>query len=473
MVQSKSDNTADLEKQIKKLQSQRDTLLKELDGVEERFEKTDRLYKKYFPLIIDTFATGGTSFSKSCKDLSVALKKGASPGKIEYIFEQLKNAMLKEDIGPVPIKKKKGLFSSFVKDTTTNFVDDFKHQYHEVVNTLRSTLDDKYKTKLNNISKRIINAADTTDISELRESIFQLIFAYISDTNVDREKVNKFIREIMGKILEIESKFSDSFEQTDSVFEINQGFESVLDTEMGGIKESTNVAASLDDLKVQISQRLTSIENALQKKKAKDDAIKKIAKQNRNNFQSGFAKLKQELDEATQYSEELEKKLNLDQLTGAFNRRAYDKKIDDEMTRFTRYGSMFSLLLLDADKFKRINDTYGHAVGDRCLQEIIKRSIPLLRKNDMLARYGGEEFVVIMPETDADGARKAAEKIRKTIEKIEFLYKKETVRVTVSIGVTQAQKGDKNHQEIFERADIAVYKAKENGRNQVLVYDGS
>ena len=95
--------------------------------------------------------------------------------------------------------------------------------------------------------------------------------------------------------------------------------------------------------------------------------------------------------------------------------------------------------------------------------------MPLLRKNDMLARYGGEEFAIIMPETGAEGAREAAEKIRQTIEKVSFLYKKEKVQVTVSIGVTQASDGDKTHQEIFERADIAVYKAKEQGRNRVVV----
>jgi diguanylate cyclase len=230
------------------------------------------------------------------------------------------------------------------------------------------------------------------------------------------------------------------------------------------------VALSLDDLQIQITARLASIKNALSKKQLKDKAIQAVAEKNRNSFKSGFAKLKQELNEATRHSEKLEKKLNLDQLTGACNRRAYDKKIEDEMDRFLRYGTTFSLLIIDADKFKNINDRYGHAIGDRCLQEIIKRSIPLLRKNDMLARYGGEEFTVIMPETDAKGAKEAAEKIRQTIEKIEFLYKNEKVRVTVSIGGTQVKEGDNTHLEIFERADVAVYKAKEQGRNQVFIH---
>lgn len=468
MSSAQEEKLMTLQDQVKKLQSQKDTLLKELDTVEERFEKTSRLYRKYFPLIIDSVARGETAFAKACRNLSTALKNGDSQGKIEYIFEQLKTAMLNEDIGPVT-GKKKGLFSSLIKGSSESFIDTYKLNYQDVVNNLRSNLDDKYTGKLDTIATRINAAEDTDDISNIRESVFNLIFVYISDTNQDREKVNAFVREVVGKILDIESKFASTYQQTDEMIHSNEGFESVLSTETQGLKSASDVAASLEELKIQVTQRLSAIEAALQEKQSKDAAIRKAAEKNKNAFQSGFAKLKQELDQATKYSEELEKKLNQDQLTGAFNRRAYDKRIADEMERFLRYGTVFSFLLIDADKFKLINDTYGHAIGDKCLQEIIKRTLPLLRRNDMLARYGGEEFVVIMPGTDSSGAREAAEKIRQTIEKIEFIYKKRKVKVTVSIGVSQTREGDTNHQQIFERSDVAVYQAKEKGRNRVVV----
>lgn len=470
MAGQMDEKVAVLQDQIKKLQSQKDTLLKELDVVEERFDNQDRLYRKYFPVIIDMVAIGDTPFATACKELSSAIKKKASPTKLAYIFEQLKTAMIKEDVGPVALKKKKGLFSSFLKTSSDGLIDEFKKSYQEVVNNLRSTLDKKYANRLDTVTTNILNASDTNDITDIRESVFSLVFMYISETNQDREKVNAFVQEIVAKILEVETKVATSYEQTRSIVSSNQGFETILSSEMSGLKQSSDVAVSLDDLKVDITQRLTSIENALHKKQTVDQAINKLSDKNRESFKSGFTKLKQELQEATQYSEKLEKKLNLDQLTGAFNRRAYDKKIADEMERFLRYGTPFSLLLLDADRFKNINDRYGHAIGDRCLQEIIKRSMPLLRKNDMLARYGGEEFVVVMPSTEEEGAKQAAEKIRQTIEKIEFIYKKETVKVTVSIGVTCVKEGDQKQEQIFERADMAVYKAKENGRNQVLVH---
>lgn len=470
MASGPDEKMLDLEEKIAALQSVKSRLIKELDEIEEKYEKTDRLYKKYFPLIIDALAIDETSFGKVCRNLSDALKKGDSSGKIEYIFEQIKNVMIKEDLVLASPTKKKGLFASLKKDPASVFIEAFKKGYHEAVNTLKSSLGDEYIKKLNRITEAIHTVQDINDMNGVREIIFQLIQEYISNTNEDREKVAAFVQEVVVKIFEIESILTRSFEQSNQMEASNHGFESILTTELKGIKDKTIASGSLEELKIQISQRLSSIEKALQKKQATDKALKELGLKNRQNFQSGFVKLKKELDKATRHSEELEKKLNRDQLTGAYNRRAYDKTIEDEMERFLRYQSIFSLLLIDADKFKDINDKYGHAIGDRCLQEIIKRTLPLLRKNDMLARYGGEEFVVIMPGTDNNGAKEAAEKIRHTIEKIGFVYKDEKVKVTVSIGVAQCEAGDTSHQAIFERADIAVYQAKENGRNQVVVH---
>ncbi|RLC22792.1 MAG: GGDEF domain-containing protein, partial [Deltaproteobacteria bacterium] len=167
MSSAQEEKLMTLQDQVKKLQTQKDTLLKELDSVEERSEKTSRLYRKYFPVIIDSVATGDDLFAKTCKKLSIALKKGESDGKIEYIFEQLKTAMLKEDIGSLPVqgKKKKGLFSSLIKGSSESFIDEYKQNYQEVVNNLRSTLEKKYTGKLDNIAARITAAGDTDDIS--------------------------------------------------------------------------------------------------------------------------------------------------------------------------------------------------------------------------------------------------------------------------------------------------------------------
>ena len=128
------------------------------------------------------------------------------------------------------------------------------------------------------------------------------------------------------------------------------------------------------------------------------------------------------------------------------------------------------MLLLDVDHFKNINDTYGHTIGDKCLKEIIKRIKPALRDTDFLARYGGEEFIVILPETGGEIAKEAAERMRSIVENIEFLHKKELVKITISIGVTQVMPSDETHEAIFHRTDQALYKAKNSGRNRVVLH---
>ena len=460
-----------LQEQIRKLQSQKDALIKELDEMEEGFEQTIGLYRKYFPLILDMFSHEESDFANACKELANCLKQGASTGKLSYVFDQLKTAIIKEEVVPNLKTKKKGLFSSFRKTPFDGFLDAFKHDYQEVLNQLRSTMEERYATRLDAIGESIVAASDATDVSDTRHRLFEMIFQYISETNNDREKVTLFIQEIVTKIFEIEKKLASSYAHASSLYEAEKGFEDVLINEMKSLAVSSNISASLEDLKKQISQRLTSIDSALQKKQMADKVIRTATQKNREAFKSGFVRLKKELNDATRYSEELEKKLNKDQLTGAFNRRAYDKMIEDEMARFKRYGTCFSLLLIDADHFKRVNDNYGHAAGDKCLKEIIHRTLPLLRKNDMLARYGGEEFAVIMPGTDINGAVEAAEKIRKNIEKISFIYKQQKVQITVSIGVTQAMEGDQTSKDLFERADVGVYQAKEQGRNKVVAKD--
>ena len=469
MAEQRDDKIYQLQAEIIKLRSQKDHLLKELDAVEAQYGNLDSLYRRYFPIILDVLSQDGTAFGNACTQLGTALRKKASQAKIEYILGQIKTAMIQEEIGLATAQKKKGVFSFLRKKSSEDqMLDNLRQSYQDVVNYLKSTLDKKYIGKLESITLNLIKTGDMQGFEVIRENIFSLIFKYILETSQDREKVNAFIRDIVDRIFEIEKSLASSSEHTSMLFSSNQGFESLLNDEMTGIKNSFDVAESLDDLQAKISTGLSSIERALHKKQKVDQAISRLAEKSKNSFTSGFTKLKQDFQAAIKYTEELEKKLNEDQLTGAINRRAYDKKIEEEMDRFLRYKTIFSLLVIDADKFKNINDTYGHAIGDRCLQEIIKRTQPLLRKNDMLARYGGEEFAVIMPETDAVGATKVAEKIRQTIEKIEFLYKEETVRVTVSIGVSCIKEGDKSGIDLFERADMAVYKAKENGRNQVM-----
>jgi diguanylate cyclase (GGDEF)-like protein len=162
---------------------------------------------------------------------------------------------------------------------------------------------------------------------------------------------------------------------------------------------------------------------------------------------------------------------NRDFLTGAWSRRAFFEFAERELLRVQRNGRAMSLMVFDVDHFKRINDTWGHAVGDRVLLDIVQRANREIRSMDYLARLGGEEFAVLLPEIGASGARTAAERLRAALETASTASSaqqpEEKASYTVSIGVATHQ-GSESVAELLHRADIALYEAKASGRNRVV-----
>ncbi|MDP3301712.1 MAG: diguanylate cyclase [Sulfuricurvum sp.] len=158
-----------------------------------------------------------------------------------------------------------------------------------------------------------------------------------------------------------------------------------------------------------------------------------------------------------------------DELTGLFNRRAYDEITLNEVHRCQRYGGELSLIMLDIDYFKNINDTFGHAAGDQVLLGIVGVLKSMLREYDYAFRIGGEEFMVVLPETGGNHAAHLAERLRIAIENMSVLYFNHTISTTVSLGITEYRIDEMDIKEAQKRVDEALYAAKEAGRNQISV----
>jgi len=168
-----------------------------------------------------------------------------------------------------------------------------------------------------------------------------------------------------------------------------------------------------------------------------------------------------------------------DYLTGLYNKRYFQARLDEETSRAARYGGELALIFGDIDHFKAVNDRFGHPMGDEVLRQTARllsgamdelHVISRLRKSDIIARYGGEEFVVILPETGKAGAAVAAEKLRQVIEGHPYRADGETLRLTMSFGVAELTSGTKASETIIRNADWAMYQAKEEGRNRVVVF---
>jgi len=192
-----------------------------------------------------------------------------------------------------------------------------------------------------------------------------------------------------------------------------------------------------DSLEKQVKERTTQLENAM------------------NELQEAHAKLKHVS--------------NQDELTELYNRRYFNMKFQTEYKRARRLSSPLAVIVADVDKFKKMNDEYGHLVGDECLKavaEVLKTTVT--RPMDTVARFGGEEFIVLLPDTPLEGAVFVAEKLRMALEEVDVHYEDLHLTLTMSLGVvSHTPTGQENHQDIIARADEALYQAKEDGRNCV------
>lgn len=157
----------------------------------------------------------------------------------------------------------------------------------------------------------------------------------------------------------------------------------------------------------------------------------------------------------------------MDFLTKIPNRRAFESRLNEELERAKRYRSVFTLVMIDIDHFKKVNDVYGHTAGDQILRLVAQVLEDERRFNDFVSRYGGEEFALLLPESTGEQGRYVADKIRRAVEKTSLLYANAKIKVTISAGVGEVDREADTPETFVGRVDAALYRAKENGRNRV------
>ena len=222
------------------------------------------------------------------------------------------------------------------------------------------------------------------------------------------------------------------------------------------------IITPLLQLKEQTESIISGMDNSKRKWDYPNNEIGLIAKKTMQLARDELLSQNKKLEEQRM---ELEKLSHTDQLTSLFNRRQLERILEKEARRLNRCGGSFSVLLLDIDYFKKINDGFGHDAGDSVLKEISELFRNGIRTTDQTGRWGGEEFLIICPETSGDGALLLAEKIRSGVEKKIFSG---SLKITISIGVAEMRE-DWSVGELLKRADENLYKAKNDGRNRVVL----
>lgn len=243
------------------------------------------------------------------------------------------------------------------------------------------------------------------------------------------------------------------------IAEKKQHLGEVVDIPKGS--EMREIAMSLNVMSKRLKEHMDDLEGQVQ---SRGDLLSKVN-----------SMLHQEMDEREEAAQELQKHARQlehlarrDELTQAFNRRYFLQELEKEVNRSRRYKNPLSVVILDLDYFKNVNDTYGHASGDAVLQALSAACSSTMRSQDVFARLGGEEFGILLPETGSEEAVQAAERIRKLVQEMEVTGEDgHTIRITASLGVASLREDDQGIDSVLQRTDRALYAAKNAGRNRV------
>ena len=328
-------------------------------------------------------------------------------------------------------------------------------------------------------------------LPELRPAIAALHDRTFEDLSSDElaerlERVTNLIGEQRTSLLREKREIEDMLRQIDSRLEAISAFFAFEDQErtntrdnssklnmlvMGEVNEiSTDMtqAVSLNELRGRVGNRLEAINVHLSDFRSREEERLTAQVDRTMSLRARVEELERESRVLQNSLQEEQRAAMIDALTGIANRAAYDDRMAHEFTRWQRHGGTITIAAWDVDNFKSINDEFGHMAGDKVLRILGQHMARSIRGTDFLARYGGEEFVMIMIGMDAEQALKACNKVRTGIQGIAFHFREKPVTVTASCGITTFRMGDQP-ETAFERADGALYEAKDGGRNRCVV----
>lgn len=324
-----------------------------------------------------------------------------------------------------------------------------------------STLTDRFSQ-----TRRSIEDANTaTEINRCIPEIANLTAAMRMQLQQEIEELGAFLKNTLTRLQEFEEQINNS-----SRFH-EQSQQNSIDLEQTLSDQSARMRAELDDdddidsIKLAVKTHLDGVSKSLNQFVEVEGQRNENARERIDEMVGALSELEFEAKELRASLEKQHEQVLIDPLTGILNRSGYAESVNKEFVRWKRYETALSLAVIDLDLFKNINDSYGHSVGDKVLANVARQIESKIRECDILCRYGGEEFVLLLPETEMNASLALLEKLRISLEACNFHFQDQPVPVTMSCGVASFRKGD-SIEDVFDRADQAMYLAKRSGRNQ-------
>ncbi len=345
-----------------------------------------------------------------------------------------------------------------------------REQFSSFLNSLVSEIDipPSYNYSVGLLKQKAQKARDEKAFQLVINDTIKLLQTIRNHAVKEQKGIDSFLQSLSGQLTQVEGHASSVTESNLTAITNRNLIKETIREHIETIKLTTANSEELLPIQQNINIKLEEITEQLSEHFDSETQQQQLTEQK-------LMEMTQKLQEMEEESKSLRFNLKLahenalhDFLTGLPNRQAYDERIEQEYARWKRYQTPLTLVVWDIDHFKKINDTFGHKAGDRTLILIAQ----LLRDNcripDFVARFGGEEFVMLLPNTTASQALILTEKLRQLVENTGFNSHGNAINITLSCGISDFN-GDDTREAVFERADQALYQAKEQGRNRCII----
>lgn len=328
----------------------------------------------------------------------------------------------------------------------------------------RLDLPAEQQSRVEALKEQLAQGLESDALGGMVASVAELVSQMRAKVQREHSEMENFLKLLTRRLQELDNNVQLNLDSQRESLADGGRLNSAVEAQMQGIADSMEQAQELDALKGSVQQHMETIRTHLEHFSSTEKGRLQQAEQRVAELTERLHDMEGEAKELRAHIEKERRTSQMDPLTGIPNRLAYNERLAMEQARWARYGSPLCIAVWDVDKFKGVNDTYGHQAGDRVLCVIAKILSKQVRETDFVARFGGEEFVLLLPETGLQDAIQVAEKLRETIGTTEFHHRGVRVPVTISCGISQFREGD-DADAVFARADAALYAAKSAGRN--------
>lgn len=331
-----------------------------------------------------------------------------------------------------------------------------------------ANLSQELRLKINAVSHHLEGNISPEELFSICQKLLVMV---LENIKLDKAASKDFLDSLNKALANVREIMDQSFNLNSDHGQSRSKWNQELKEHLGSMESNLGSAPTLNSVRKRLADEFNQLSELLHHKETIDNQENQALTELLSNMENRLTEVE---SEAQFYKDKLLKQQQLsmrDSLTQLPNRAALDERLASEFKRSQLFRRNLWVVVADIDLFKNINDNYGHSAGDKTLQVIASALSRTLRESEFIARFGGEEFVILVPNLKEAELLGMLNRVRERIKNIPFMFKQEKVRITISMGVAQVYDHDEGEEQTFERADAALYKAKRQGRDQVVIAD--